>query len=135
MTHLFKIVSTSQRVSRTRSRLQKIDQLATCLRLLAPSEIQIGAAYLAGDLPQGRMGIGPALLKGAMPDQASAKPSLTLEHVDSVLTRIGKTTGTGSNLERRQLLGALLTEATPEEQKFLRILPRPNQRNPLPALG
>jgi DNA ligase-1 len=72
MTRLFEIVSTSQRVSRTCSRLQKIDQLATCLSRLEASEIRIGAAYLAGELPQGRMGIGPALLKGAMPDQASA---------------------------------------------------------------
>jgi DNA ligase-1 len=54
-----------------------------------------------------------------MPDQASAKPSLILEHVNTVLTRIGKTSGTGSSLERKQLLGALLADATPEEQQFL----------------
>ncbi len=119
MTRLFEIVSTSQRVSRTRSRLQKIDQLATCLRLLDPPDIRIGTAYLAGELPQGRLGIGPALLKGAMPDHASVNPSLTLEHVDTVLTRIGKTSGAGSSLERRQLLGALLADATSEEQQFL----------------
>jgi DNA ligase-1 len=39
--------------------------------------------------------------------------------VDTVLTRIGKTSGTGSSLERKQLLSALLAEATPEEQQFL----------------
>lgn len=54
------IVTSSERVAAARKRLQKIGLLADCIRRLAPAEIEIeiGVSYLAGSLPQGRLGVG-----------------------------------------------------------------------------
>jgi DNA ligase-1 len=52
------IVTSSERVAAARKRLQKIGVLADSIRRLAPAEIEIGVSYLAGSLPQGRLGVG-----------------------------------------------------------------------------
>ena len=52
------LVDVSIAVSRTRSRIEKIDRLADLLKRLPPDEISIAVAYLSGALPQGRIGIG-----------------------------------------------------------------------------
>ena len=60
---LSEIANTSNRVAQTRSRLKKIEFLAECLKRLGPAELEIGVAYLMGDLRQGRTGIGPAMVR------------------------------------------------------------------------
>ena len=57
------LVATSRRVAETRSRLEKIAALAAALRRLAEDEIETGVAYLSGELRQGKIGIGSALLR------------------------------------------------------------------------
>ncbi len=119
MTQLIQIVSTSQHVAETRSRLRKIAHLAHCLKSLMPDEIDIGVAYLAGELPQGRLGIGPAGLRDTMPTNPASIPSLSLHQVNEALTEIGLTTGSGSNAKRRHLLANLFARATLNEQVYL----------------
>ena len=112
------IVLTSQQVSGTQSRLEKIRRLSDCLRRLPPDEIAIGVNYLAGRLRQGNIGIGPSLVD-AVPAPPANDASLTLAQVDEAFERIAKTTGAGSTAERRRLLGALFSHATYDEQRFL----------------
>jgi DNA ligase-1 len=60
--HLGQLVETSQRVAATRSRLEKVALLADLIRQLPPSLVGVGVAYLTGELPQGRLGVGYAVL-------------------------------------------------------------------------
>jgi len=111
----------SSHVAATRSRSNKIAHLCDALRRFSPEEVAIGAAYLIGELPQGRIGVGAAMLDRAMPHAAreAAEPELELVEVDAVFSRIAATTGPGSTSERERILGALLERASREEQRFL----------------
>jgi DNA ligase-1 len=113
------LVATSKRVAETRSRSEKTGALADLLRRLAPEEIDIAVAFLSGHLRQGRIGLGGAAVRNAMPGTAAAEPSLPLLEVDAAFERIASVSGAGSTAERGRLLSALLTQATREEQDFL----------------
>jgi DNA ligase-1 len=119
MTPLADMVAASRRVAAAPGRNAKVAALAACLRSLAPEEIAIGVAWLSGETPQGRTGIGYALLRDASPATPAAVPSLTLAEVDAALTRIAATVGAGSQAERQRLLAALLERATAAESDFL----------------
>ncbi len=119
MTLLADLVGTSRRVADTPSRNAKVDELAAFLRKLAPSEIQIGVAYLSGELRQGRSGIGYGLLRDASDRALAEAASLTIADVDGSLERIAATTGSGSKGVRTRLLSELLGRATPQERDFL----------------
>src|SRR5436309_12543330 len=113
------LVITSRRVSETRSRLEKIAELSDLLRRLGSQEIDIAVAFLSGHLRQGRIGLGGAAIRSAMPGTAAAEPSLTLGEVDASFDRIANTTGSGSTAERGRLLSGLLARATREAQDSL----------------
>jgi DNA ligase-1 len=114
------IVETSLDVSRTRARLRKIQRLADCLRQLPPQEILIGASYLTGNLPQGRIGLGPAVLRKVLGSATPAtQPTLALEAVDRTFAELAATTGAGSSKRRQETLGNLFARATIDEQHFL----------------
>ena len=119
VTLLAEIVETSARVGEVPGRLAKIAQIATLLAKLAPDEIDLGVAYLAGDLPQGRKGIGYALIRDSQPERGADAPSLTLAEVDAALRAIGAASGGGSVALRRRTLGDLFARATTAEQSFL----------------
>ncbi|MEE9253686.1 MAG: ATP-dependent DNA ligase [Pseudomonadales bacterium] len=117
---LSEIVQTSQDVSRTRAKLRKIERIAQCLRQLAPQEILIGASYLTGNLPQGRIGLGPSILWKVLEGVApAARPCLSLEDADRAFHEIAATTGAGSAQRREEILGRLFAGATADEQRFL----------------
>ena len=119
MTMLAELVETSRVVAETPSRNAKIAELASFLSRLAPAEIAIGVAYLSGETPQGRSGIGYGLLRDARVDVVSDAPSLRLLDVDAALARIALTAGAGSRAARTRLLSALLAPATGPERDFL----------------
>ncbi len=81
MTRLADIVATSQAVGANASRRAKAAAIASCLRALAPDEIGIAVAYLAGELPQRRTGIGWTAIRAARPEGAMAAPVLDLRDV------------------------------------------------------
>jgi DNA ligase 1 len=113
------LVATSQSVGEHAARRTKIARMASFLRTLAPSEIDIAVSYLAGVTRQGRSGIGHALLRDARPDSNAEVPVLTLTEVDATLDQIARASGRGSIAERTALLSALFAKATPREQEFL----------------
>ena len=117
---LFDLVATSRRVAATRSRTEKVAALADLLRRLAPEEIETAAAFLSGQLRQGRIGLGPAAVRAAMAETAAvASPALTLGEVDGAFAGIAAAAGAGSTGERARRLRALLAAATREEQELL----------------
>jgi len=118
-TLLADLVDTSERVGEGPARRAKIAHIAGFLRELAPDEIDIGVSYLAGVTPQGRSGVGYALIRDAQPAASVESPELTLAQVDATLDQIARTSGHGSMTERTRLLSTLFAKATAREQKFL----------------
>lgn len=119
MTLLAALVQTSARVSASSARLTKVRELAACLRALAPDEIGIGVQYLSGETPQGRFGVGYAVLQSVSAGAAASDATLTIADVDSCLSELAAIRGAGSTERRSDALLDLFSRATPPEQEFL----------------
>jgi len=119
MTLLAIIVAASQRVSQTSSRLEKIREIAACLRSVTPDEIFIAIAYLSGETCQGKLGVSFGALQDARSADAASQPSLTLHDVDHAFTEIAQIKGKGASARRTGSLRTLFSRATLEEQDFL----------------
>jgi DNA ligase-1 len=116
---LAEIVATSRQVAGTRSRLEKVARLADCIRRLPPALLPAGVAYLAGDLPQGKLGVGYATLARLRGGTPAAEATLELGEVDATFSALKAHGGSGSVERRFSALAALLGRATAEEQEFL----------------
>ncbi|MEU5319123.1 ATP-dependent DNA ligase [Streptomyces sp. NPDC021056] len=114
---LARLAQVSQEVAATSARSKKIALLAELFREAEPDDVPIVIPYLAGRLPQGRLGVGWKVL--SRPVAPAAGPSLAVRDVDALLTELGKVAGTGSQAERARLVGELMGAATEEEQRFL----------------
>jgi len=121
MTLLADLVRTSSRVSETSSRLAKVREIAALLGKLSREEIGIGVSYLAGELPQGRIGVGYAALQdaAAAAGQAPRESSLSVEEADRHLAELAAIRGGGAAKRRSAALSNLLARATAEERTFL----------------
>ncbi|MFK7990973.1 MAG: ATP-dependent DNA ligase [Sandaracinaceae bacterium] len=113
------LVATSDAVAKTRSRKKKQAALATLLCELAPDETSIGVSYLAGELPQGRIGLGWAAFRDLNAGLPSTEPQLELQDVHRTFDALAAISGSGSAQRRRDTLGALFTRATLAEREFL----------------
>jgi DNA ligase 1 len=107
----------SHQVAATSARSRKTALLAELFREADAEDVPIVIPYLAGRLPQGRLGIGWKVLDQDI--APAAEPTLAVRDVDARLTEIGGVTGTGSQAERRRLVGELLAAATDVEQRYL----------------
>jgi DNA ligase-1 len=115
---LARVAATSAEVAATSGRSAKVGLIAATLREAAPAEVAPLVAYLSGDLPQRRTGVGWASLR-AVPSAAQAT-TLTVGEVDAILTTIAELAGPGSQAERTRLVGELFSRATEPEQHLLR---------------
>ena len=113
------VVAVSRRVGESSARTDKIRHLAECLRRAEPEAVETAVALLSGELRQGRIGLGPAALRAAMPPTAAPAAALTLAEVDAALERIARRRGPGSTADRSRLTRELLAHATADEQDFL----------------
>ncbi len=116
---LCELVATSKRISETGRRLEKVELLAGLLRKLAPEEIPVAVNYLSGNLRQGKIGVGYASLRGALPASNAAESSLTLLEVDQAFEQTAHISGPGSTGKRLDRLRQLLSRAVKEEMDFL----------------
>ena len=115
------LVEVSDQVGATRSRLEKVDRLATVIRRLPTPLVAVGVSYLSGELPAGKLGLGYASLhelRGAGTPPAR-EATLPLDEVERVFSEIKAARGPGAAARRSGLLGALLARATEAEQHFL----------------
>jgi DNA ligase-1 len=119
---LFDVVTASEAVRATRSRTAKVELLAACLKSMQADEIALGAAFLSGEHPLGRLGVSWRTLHEVRPAPASPPPTLTIHAVDAALRQVAATTGPGSAARRKQLLDSLFQRATEPEQLFLQAL-------------
>ncbi|WP_035845170.1 ATP-dependent DNA ligase [Kitasatospora azatica] len=115
------LARTSQEVAATSARSRKTALLAELLGRLRgateSTEAPVVVTYLAGRLPQGRIGVGWTSF--AQPVQPAGRPTLTVRQVDAALTAIAAVRGPGAQAERRARLTELLAAATAPEQEFL----------------
>jgi len=114
---LTRLAHVSQEVAATSARSRKIALLAELFRDAEADDVPIVIPYLAGRLPQGRLGIGWKVL--SRPVAPAPEPTLTVREVDARLTALGKVSGTGSQAERARLVDELMGAATADEQRFL----------------
>ncbi|MEU3752790.1 ATP-dependent DNA ligase [Streptomyces olivoreticuli] len=115
---LAEIARVSAAVAATGSRSEKTGLLAGLFRAAGPDEGPAAITYLAGRLPQGRVGIGWSVLRDTPPPAAA--PSLTVGDVDRAVDAFAAVAGKGAQAERKRLVDALMGAATAEEQRFLR---------------
>ncbi len=116
---LSRLVDVSRQVAATRGRLRKRTLLAQCLREAA-GDAAIVVSYLAGVLPQGRIGVGWKVVSGLAGEApAGGGPGLTVAEVDAVFERLAATAGRGSQRVRRELLGRLFERCDAAEREFL----------------
>lgn len=112
------VVDASRRIAATSKRLEKTDLLVGLLKRLSPEEIEIAVAYLSGATPQGRIGIGYAMLRGAT-GTAAERSTLQLLDVHHALDQFAAVKGAGSEQRKREILTRLFEKATKDEQQFL----------------
>jgi DNA ligase-1 len=113
------VVTASATTAATRSRLAKVDALAGALRAAdVATEVPAVVGFLVGQPRQGRIGTGWRTLVRLDITPADA-PTLTVAEVDSALTTLAATIGSGSTSARAELLTDLLTRATKDEYDFL----------------
>jgi len=111
------VARVSREVAQTSARSRKTALLADFFRAMEPGDVPIAIAYLAGRLPQGRLGVGWAALRDHAAPAAEA--TLTVREVDAGLTEVGAVSGTGAQAGRRALLQHLFARATADEQQCL----------------
>ncbi|MBT3162447.1 ATP-dependent DNA ligase [Streptomyces sp. Vc74B-19] len=114
---LSRLAQVSQEVAATSARSRKTALLAELFREAEPDDVPVVIPYLAGRLPQGRIGVGWKVL--GRPVAPADEPSLTVREVDALLTRLAEVSGPGSQAERGRLVGELLGASTEPEQRFL----------------
>ncbi|HEX6277318.1 MAG TPA: ATP-dependent DNA ligase [Polyangiaceae bacterium] len=115
------LVRTSNAVSRTAARSQKTKLIAELLGPMDPEDVRLAVAYLCGELPQGRLGVGWATLAERAAEPA-ATAALTLRELDRRLGELAACRGGGSARRRSELVQSLFAASTADEQEFLRRL-------------
>ncbi|WP_149180385.1 ATP-dependent DNA ligase [Streptomyces sp. TRM49041] len=114
---LARLAEVSEQVAATSARSRKIAMLADLFAATPPTEATLVIAYLAGRLPQGRIGVGWSTLKESVPPAGHA--TLTVAETDAALTALAQATGPGSRTERQRRVHSLMAAATAPEQRFL----------------
>lgn len=129
---LARLVEASADLSATRSRIAKRELIAGLLRHAAgadesqPSQLELVATYLSGELRQRRTGVGwRRLMELPVPAQTS---SITLTELDDALEAIAGMSGPGSSTARTEALHEVMARATQQEQDYLRALMTGNLR-------
>ncbi|GAA2765450.1 ATP-dependent DNA ligase [Streptomyces paradoxus] len=114
---LHRLARVSQEVAATSARSRKTALLAELFRDAEPEDVPIVIPYLAGRLPQGRIGVGWKVL--SRPVEPAAEPGLTVRDVDARLAELATVSGPGSQAERARQVAELMGAATETEQRFL----------------
>ncbi|MFI9601156.1 ATP-dependent DNA ligase [Streptomyces sp. NPDC052043] len=115
---LARLAQVSREVAAASARSRKTVLLAELFREAGAEDVPVVIPYLAGRLPQGRLGVGWKVLGRRVAPAAEA--SLTVREVDARLSELGKVSGPGSHTERSRIVGELMGAATDDEQRFLR---------------
>ena len=106
------LVKVVELVRATTKKTEKVRLLGELLCQTQGHETELAALYLCGSLPQGKIGIGWAVLQKAMAEGPAIGERLSLSDVDRELTGVAADRGPGSNERRTALLGRLLVRSS-----------------------
>ncbi|MDQ0613596.1 DNA ligase-1 [Microbacterium sp. W4I4] len=115
---LSELVSTTDEVTATSSRLAKIDALARLLSAAEPDELAPLTGLLLASPRQGRLGVGWRTLTAVEVEHVEV-PELTIGDVDASLDAVAAASGSGSAAARQELLSDLARRATAAEWDLL----------------
>ncbi|PKI92236.1 ATP-dependent DNA ligase [Actinomycetales bacterium SN12] len=115
---LSELLTATDEVTATSSRLAKIDALARLLAAAPPEELRPLIGLLRAAPRQGRLGVGWRTLSGLEVEHAEA-PTLTIAEVDQALDALAATSGTGSTAARQGVLQGLAARCTAAEWHLL----------------
>ena len=116
---LAELVAVSRAVAETSGRKDKVAKLAALLGRLAPEERVLGIVYLSGEVPGGKLGVGPALVWECLGSTAAGEGSVELGELQAKLDGLRETRGTGSGAARGAALRALFERLSESEREFL----------------
>ncbi|MCS3844548.1 ATP-dependent DNA ligase [Microbacterium sp. AK031] len=115
---LSELVTTTEEVTATSSRLAKTDALARLLERAEPDEIPTLIGLLLAAPRQGRLGVGWRGI-AALDIAHSVEPTLAVDDVDRALDALAAASGSGSAAVRTSALTDLASRATAREWDFL----------------
>ena len=128
------LAEASTNVAATRARLKKVSILSESLQRVTTAELPIAVKFLAGELTQGKIGIGGASVHktlGAAAERVDANSDgggtghdnrahdVSLTQVDAVFGEIARCRGKGSGARRKELLLGLLESLPPRDREFV----------------
>jgi DNA ligase-1 len=116
---LAELVATSRAVAETSGRKQKVARLAELIARLAESERPLGIAYLSGEVPGGKLGVGPALVWECLKSSSAGSESVELNELQARLDALRALRGAGSAAARGAALRELLARLAEPEREFL----------------
>src|SRR4051812_42140111 len=102
MTLFSSIAAVSRRVAQTASRLNKVRELAECVRAVAPEEVPMAIAFLSGQTRRGRLGVSYAALRTARAMTPVETPELTMSDVDTAFGQLAAISGPGASSLRKE---------------------------------
>src|SRR5262249_49786315 len=114
---LARVVELVDQVRATSKKTQKIALLADFLQQLRGREIELAAHYLAGTLPQGKIGVGWRMIQEAMAGAVAAGAPLVLADLDQTFAAIASGQGAGSSGRKISLLRRLFERAAANERQ------------------
>ncbi len=114
------LVELSEKVGQTSRKKEKASLIAELLRLCRGKEIALAASYLAGRVPQGRLGVGWKMIEQVLSDLNPAAPrGLGLLELSDRLDGIAAEKGAGSPDRRVRALREVFAEVGEKERIFL----------------
>lgn len=116
------VVDVSLRVAATSKRSEKTTLLADLLRSATPAEVPTLVGLLVGEPRQGRIGVGWATLRDVRAigsGNAAATSSVSITEIDNLFAALAGKAGAGSQRDREQLLAAMMSRLTLDEQRHL----------------
>jgi len=116
---LKRLVNSIRAVRATPKKTEKTALLASLLQQAQGKEIELVALYLAGKLPQGKIGVGWRMIEQAATDLLVREAELTLQQVDETLNSIASDRGAGSAPRKIQALRKLFERTDQGERDFL----------------
>ncbi|MFJ8437884.1 ATP-dependent DNA ligase [Kitasatospora griseola] len=111
------VAGASARLAGTAARSEKVRVLAELFGRVSAEEAPVVVAYLAGRLPQRKVGVGWQTLRERPAPAAGA--TLGVLELDRRLSALAALAGPGSQRERKRQVGELMALATEQEQHFL----------------
>ena len=114
------LVDFSEKVGQTSRKKEKVSLIAELLQQCRGKEIGLAASYLAGQIPQGRLGVGWKMIEQALNDLNPAAPrGLGLLELSDRLDGIAAEKGAGSTDRKARALREVLAEVSEKERIFL----------------